>query len=241
MASAHFTEPTTHYWQEILPANIARPEAPWKYKYSTVLPDNRIINLPIRPLPPAFENESPKEAVASLFLTQASLLVVDELGSYLGACVRERFGSEVEVVIGLPTLGLGIAGGVAKSFGHIARFVALGYSKKFWYTEELSTSLSSITSVDEKKVYIDPNQLPLVKGKKAIIIDDVISSGKTVNKIWDFLASAEIGCNVIGAGFAMAQGSRWKEFLGEERSSKLVQVFASPLLKAVEGGWIERE
>lgn len=65
--------------------------------------------------------------------------------------------------------------------------------------------------------------------------------GKTVNKIWDFLESPQINCNIIGAGFAMKQGSRWKGFLGEERSAKLVRVFDSPLLKAVEGGWVERD
>lgn len=43
---------------------------------------------------------------------------MDELGSYLAARIHERFGSEVDVVIGLPTLGLSIAGIVAQGLGH---------------------------------------------------------------------------------------------------------------------------
>jgi hypothetical protein len=39
----------------------------------------------------------------------------------------------------------------------------------------------------------------------------------------------------------MKQGSRWKEVLGEERAEKVMGVFESPLLKAVEGGWVVRD
>lgn len=91
-----------------------------------------------------------------------------------------------------------------------------------------------------KKLYLDPNQLSLVKGKKAIIIDDAVSSGKTLQASWDFLASDETGCIVLGAGVLMKQGDRWKKLLGD-RQAKVRWVFESPLLKAVEEGWDIRE
>lgn len=63
----------------------------------------------------------------------------------------------------------------------LERYVPLGYSRKFWYVEELSAEVSSITSpgLGLKRVYLDPHQLPLLKGKKIVIIDDAVSSGKT--------------------------------------------------------------
>jgi adenine/guanine phosphoribosyltransferase-like PRPP-binding protein len=124
---------------------------------------------------------------------------------------------------------------------YLDRYVPLGYSQKFWYSDNLATEVSSITSPSgRKKLYLDPNQLSLVRGKRAIIIDDAVSSGKTLQASWDFLESEEVGCQVLGVGVVMKQGERWRTLL-EERQDKVRWVFESPLLRAVEGGWDVRE
>jgi adenine/guanine phosphoribosyltransferase-like PRPP-binding protein len=86
-----------------------------------------------------------------------------------------------------------------------------------------------------KKVYLDPYQLPLVKGKKIVIIDDAVSSGSTLQATWDMLE--RIGCDIQACGVVMKQGDKWRAVLKEERASKLVYVLESPLLRAVEDGW----
>ncbi|KAH8595535.1 phosphoribosyltransferase-like protein [Bisporella sp. PMI_857] len=227
MSTPHFTEPTTHYWQEILPASHIA-SAPWKYGVPVALPDSRVLVLPIRPL-----NNGKDEAVASLLVNQSSIPVVAELGAFLTEKVKEF---DPEVIIGLPTLGLSIAPLVAQGLG-LQRYVPLGYSRKFWYDEELSADISSITSpkLGHKKVYIDPHQLVLVKGKKTVIIDDAVSSGTTLKATWELLE--QVGCEIIGCGVVMKQGDRWRKVLGEERAAKTVWVFESPLLRKVEDGW----
>lgn len=97
--------------------------------------------------------------------------------------------------------------------------------------------VSSITSPDlgKKRIYIDPHLLPLVQGKTAVIIDDAVSSGKTLKSAWDLLE--RLGCNIQGCGVVMKQGSEWMGLLGPDRSSKLVHVLESPLLRAVDDGW----
>ena len=58
--------------------------------------------------------------------------------------------------MGLPTLGLALASAVARALGH-ERYVPLGTSRKFWYRDELSAPLSSVTTPDQKKtLYLDP-------------------------------------------------------------------------------------
>jgi adenine/guanine phosphoribosyltransferase-like PRPP-binding protein len=119
------------------------------------------------------------------------------------------------------------------------RYVPLGYSQKFWNTDRLSTEVSSITSPSGlKKLYLDPNQLSLVRGKRAIIIDDAVSSGKTLQASWNFLESEEVGAQILVAGVVMRQGDRWKALLDEKR---VRWVYQCPLLRAVEGGWDIRE
>jgi adenine/guanine phosphoribosyltransferase-like PRPP-binding protein len=120
------------------------------------------------------------------------------------------------------------------------RYVPLGYSRKFWYSDNLSAEVSSITSPSgQKRLYLDPNQVSLVKGKKAVIIDDAVSSGTTLKSTWDFLES--VGCEILVCGVVMKQGERWKGVLGPERTGKVVWVFESPLLRKAEGGWVVRD
>ena len=117
------------------------------------------------------------------------------------------------------------------------RYIPLGYSRKFWYNEELSADVSSITSpgLGMKRVYLDPYQLPLVVGKKVVIIDDAVSSGSTLKATWNMLES--VGCDIQACGVVMKQGDKWRSILGENRASKLVYVLESPLLRACEEGW----
>lgn len=105
---AHFTEPTTNYWQAFQSEDKAK-SAPWQYGYPAKLPDSRILVLPIRQM-----QNNPTEAVASLILNQASIAVHDELSGMLAAVVGDF---DAEVVIGLPTLGLTVALIVAKLLG----------------------------------------------------------------------------------------------------------------------------
>ncbi|ESZ99419.1 hypothetical protein SBOR_0181 [Sclerotinia borealis F-4128] len=227
---SHFTEPTTSYWQKI--NTPSKPnQAPWKYGYPAKLPDSRILILPIRPL-----KDNPNHAVASLLVNQASMDVVEILADFLADLVRPF---EPEVIIGLPTLGLSLAPLVARKLG-LKRYVPLGYSRKFWYDDGLSVEVSSITSPElgVKKVYLDPHQLPLVLGKRAVIIDDAVSSGVTLKMTWDMLD--RIGCDIVGCGVVMKQGSKWQEKIGLSRVDKLVYVLDSPLLEAVEDGWALR-
>jgi hypothetical protein len=109
MALRPFTEPTTHYWQDILPAGQTT-SPPWKFGFPALLPDSRVLMLPIRPL-----NNEDNDAVASLLVNQASISVVAELGKFLAERVCPF---EPDVVIGLPTLGLSLAPIVAQSLGH---------------------------------------------------------------------------------------------------------------------------
>ncbi|RDW75751.1 putative phosphoribosyltransferase protein [Coleophoma crateriformis] len=229
----HFTEPTTNYWQELLPQTSTQNQPPpWKYGVPVTLPDSQVLVLPIRQL-----KSSPEHGVASLLVNHASIEVVEVLGRMLGEKIKETVGDEEVMVVGLPTLGLSLAPIIAKAVG-LKRYVPLGYSHKFWYSEKLSTSVSSITSpgLNQKRVYLDPYLLPLVRHKKIIIIDDAVSSGKTLKAVWDLLEDVAES-EVVACGVAMKQGDVWRNVMGDERAEKCCWVFESPLLRAVNGGW----
>jgi adenine/guanine phosphoribosyltransferase-like PRPP-binding protein len=189
-----------------------------------------VLMLPIRQL-----SSEPTHAVASLLLNQAALGVVEVLGGMLAAQLRHL---QVDAVVGLPTLGLTLASVVARDLDH-TRYVPMGYSRKFWYDEALSTPVSSITSpTPGKRIYLDPHLLPLVAGKRVLLVDDAVSTGTTLQAAWDLLES--LGAEVVACGVAMRQGRRWAAKIGPARTARLFGVFDSPLLQAVPQGWVLR-
>ncbi|WP_211253669.1 phosphoribosyltransferase [Haematobacter massiliensis] len=215
------------FWQEILPPD-ASASLPGDTYYTATLADGRRLRLPIRPLPDG------RHGLASLIINQASFAVLDALATDLAAHLADF---EPDVVVGLPTLGLTLAAEVARKLGH-TRYVPLGTSRKFWYAEALSVPLSSVTTPDQvKRLYMDPRMLPLLQGRRVALIDDVISSGRSIRAGLSLLEALGIRPVVLGA--AMLQSDRWRDQASAEGWSSLVRgCFTTPLLERnPQGRW----
>jgi adenine/guanine phosphoribosyltransferase-like PRPP-binding protein len=215
------------YWQDFLPPRQAGEAEPAIRTDHTVaaMPDGSRLALPLRDLG-AF-------AVAGLIVNQASFTVLDRLSGWLADLAR---GFAPEVVVGLPTLGHMVGLGVARALGH-ANWVAPGTSRKFWYAEALSVPLASITSPGAgRRMWLDPRLLPRLRGRRVLLVDDVVSTGASLCAGLTLLAAA--GVAPVAVGVAMAQGDRWRAAL--PAGVRLSAVFATPLLARVPGGWRER-
>lgn len=218
------------FWQEIHPPGSFETGGDFTSFFVSELEDGRQLRLPIRVLADG------EHALASLIINQASFAVLDALAENLVAKIEL---SGIDVVAGLPTLGLTLAAAVAQKLGH-HRYVPLGTSRKFWYRDELSVALSSITTPEQqKRLYVDPRMLPLLEGRRVALIDDVISSGTSIVAGLDLLAGCGIEPVVIGA--AMLQSDRWRARLdaaGPQWQARTTGVFATPILeRTAEGKW----
>jgi adenine/guanine phosphoribosyltransferase-like PRPP-binding protein len=218
------------FWQEIHPPGTFAGGGPFSAFYVAELDDGRQLRLPIRPLADG------EHALASLIVNQAGFDVLDALAESLAARIAPL---QVDVVAGLPTLGLTLAAAVAGKLGH-RRYVPLGTSRKFWYRDELSVALSSITTpTQQKRLYIDPRMLPLLEGRRVALVDDVISSGASILAGLDLLAACGVEPVVIGA--AMLQSDRWRgrlEAAGPRWPDRIVGVLSTPMLeKTADGRW----
>ncbi|QEL23784.1 phosphoribosyltransferase [Bosea sp. F3-2] len=217
------------FWQVLHPGGSYGAEAGHRDTFPAVLADGRQLLLPIRALADG------RHGLASLIVNQASFAVVDALaGDLAGRLAAFR----PDIVIGLPTLGLTLAAEVARKLGH-DRYVPLGTSRKFWYDEALSVPLSSITTQQAKRLYIDPRMLPLIEGRRVALVDDVISSGASVRAGLSLLASQ--GIVPVAVGAAMLQSLRWRALLaafGSDWPERVEGCFATPLLeRGPDGLW----
>jgi adenine/guanine phosphoribosyltransferase-like PRPP-binding protein len=215
---------TEGFWQAFSHVpEVAGP--PFVDRYSVEVARDRFLSLPLRTLPDAQDR-----AIASLIVNQASFQVVDWLAEEMARrCLAQR----PEVVVGVPTLGLTLAPLVARRLG-FQNYAALGYTRKFWYGDHLSTDVRSITGSrgQEKRLYLDPNLIPRLKGRRTVVVDDVVSQGTSIaaaHRVLN-LASADIVCSVV----AMAQTNRWRERIG---THELQAIFSTPLFGRRDDGW----
>lgn len=231
----HFTHSTTPYWQEILPEDSpsGARQPPYRFCYPARLPDGRILELPLRAVPGG------NRAVASLIANQASFHVIETLVSFMIPLARR---TRPDCIVGLPTLGLSFAPAVASALGH-QNFIPLGYSRKFWYRDDMSVPVRSITSPGgSKSLFIDPNMIPRISGKRVVIVDDAISSGTTITAAIALLD--KVNCAVCGIVTAMRQGVAWRAAL-DAASPGMAALVASPVAGPVfdrhRDGWMPVE
>ena len=228
---SHFTHPTTDCWQTLIAADDekARRQPPFQYTYPAALPNGDVLELPIRAIPDS------DRAVASLIANHASFAVIDALVSHMTPMAA---GKAPDCIVGLPTLGLAFAPNVAERLGH-RNFAPMGYSRKFWYDNELSIPVRSITSPGgNKSLFIDPNIVPRIAGKRVVLVDDAISSGTTAAAAFELLA--RLGCEICGFVTAMRQGIAWREKLeaiAPGHAGLVSSPLAGPIFQKVADGW----
>lgn len=198
--------------------------------YPVTLADGSTLELPLRALP------DEQGAIALLMSNQTPFSIEDVLAPLMTDAARPF---QPEAIVAVPTMGLDYARLVARHLG-LADYTALGLSRKFWYDEALSECVTSSTSPDQtKRIYLDPALLSRVRGRRVVLVDDVINTGASAVAAIRLLLRA--GAQVEGLVVALTEGSAWRGALaglGPAWPQKVRSAGHIPLFtRAAGGGW----
>ena len=210
----------TDVWQH-LHADLAPGVQPDQETYAAPFGAHHFL-LPIRTL-------ADGRGVASLIVNQASFTVLDALSDAVAAQLTPH---APDIIIGVPTLGLTLAEGVARRLSH-PRMVPLGTSRKFWYDDALSVDLRSITTPGGgKRLYVDPRMLPLLRDRRVAVVDDVLSTGASIASTLRLLTLIDV--HPVAIGCAMLQGEAWRTHVGDIPT---LSAITTPILTRTTEGW----
>jgi adenine/guanine phosphoribosyltransferase-like PRPP-binding protein len=221
------------YTDRIIPSAAlpALPPPPYQESFPVRLPDGDWALLPFLPLPPDFNT-----AIAYLCITENTFDLEDRLSTAMADLVRPL---RADIVVGMPTLGMVLAASVAKKLGH-PHYVPLSYSRKFWFEDELSVPVNSITTpVQPKTVYIDPRLIERLEGRRVLLVEDVISTGGTVAA--ELALMEKLGAEVVGVVTAIRETRVWIDKLARINPAYPALVtspIACPLFHRTDGGWV---
>lgn len=110
---------------------------------------------------------------------------------------------EYDYLITAEAKGIPLAHEMARQTGAEKYFLARK-NPKLYMTGVFSATVKSITTAKEQTLFLDTADAELMKGKRILIVDDVISTGESLHALEVLIEKA--GGNVVGRMAVLAEG-----------------------------------
>ena len=145
------------------------------------------------------------------------LMVIDsgvKFGERIGKALAERLkAKQPDIVVGTATLGIPVAIEVSRHLG-LDQYVILQKSPKIHLGDALVEHVKSVTSAGSQRLLLDRRAIPLLKGKRVVVVDDVVATGSSLAATLRLVRQA--GAEVVGIGVILTESHDWREVLGAD-------------------------
>ncbi|MCI4370861.1 MAG: adenine phosphoribosyltransferase [Thermoplasmata archaeon] len=173
--------------------------------------------------------------IALLITVDLGLSFADQAGRELAA---ELAPLSPEVVASVATMGIPLAIEVSRSLG-LDDYVILHKTPKIHLGDTYSEPVRSITTVSRQTLRMDPARVPSVRGRRVVVVDDIVSTGASMSAALALIRRA--GGTPVAIGTLMTEGSAWREALGEDaalvRALGALPVFRPDASGGVQPDW----
>ena len=121
------------------------------------------------------------------------------------ACARDllKLAPAYDYIITAEAKGIPLAHEMARQAGD-AKYILARKGPKLYMRDIFSVTVNSITTAKEQKLYLDGADAELMKGKKILIVDDVISTGESLKALEALVEKA--GGQICGRMAILAEG-----------------------------------
>ena len=121
------------------------------------------------------------------------------------ACAREllKRAPEYDYIITAEAKGIPLAHEMARQAGD-KKYILARKGPKLYMRDIFSVTVNSITTAKEQKLYLDGADAALMKGKRILIVDDVISTGESLRALEALVEKA--GGQICGRMAILAEG-----------------------------------
>ena len=87
-------------------------------------------------------------------------------------------------------------------------YVVARKATKLYMKKPIEVQVRSITTARMQNLYLDQNEADYIKGKRVLIVDDVISTGESLHAVEELVHAA--GGNIVGKAAVLAEGDASK-------------------------------
>ena len=121
------------------------------------------------------------------------------------ACARElnKILPEHDYMIAPEAKSIALINEMARQAGAKKHFVARK-GMKAYMVDPISVTVNSITTAKQQTLYLDGKDAEMMKGKRIVIVDDVISTGESLKAVEELVTRA--GGNIVARAAVLAEG-----------------------------------
>ena len=121
------------------------------------------------------------------------------------ACARDLLAKapEYDYILTAEAKGIPLAHEMARQAGD-KKYILARKGPKLYMQNMFSVTVNSITTAKEQKLYLDGADAALMKGKKILVVDDVISTGESLSALEALVKKA--GGIICGRMTILAEG-----------------------------------
>ncbi len=121
------------------------------------------------------------------------------------ACAREllKIAPEHDVMITSESKGIPLVYEMARQAGE-NNYIVARKMQKLYMSDTFSCEVNSITTAKKQTLYLDGKDAALMRGKRVLIVDDVISTGDSLRAIEELVEHA--GGHIVGKMAVLAEG-----------------------------------
>ena len=109
---------------------------------------------------------------------------------------------EHDVIVTAESKGIPLAQEMARI--GCRRYVVTRKGIKAYMTDPISVTVKSITTANVQKLYLSQEDCEHLKGKRVLVVDDVISTGESLAAIEELLK--QVDCEIVGKACVLAEG-----------------------------------
>ena len=122
------------------------------------------------------------------------------------SCARElcKKVPECDVMITAEAKGIPLIHEMARQMG-VNRYVVARKASKLYMRDTFCVQVRSITTDHVQTLCIDQNDAGFIKGKRVVIVDDVVSTGESLRAVETLVQEA--GGNIVGKLAILAEGA----------------------------------
>ena len=84
------------------------------------------------------------------------------------------------------------------------KYIVARKGVKVYMRNPIEVNVKSITTENEQKLYLGEGDANFIKGKRVLIVDDVVSTGQSLEAIEELVTKA--GGNIVGKAAVLAEG-----------------------------------
>jgi len=124
------------------------------------------------------------------------------------ACATEllKIVPDHDVIITAESKGIPLAYEMARQSGK--QYILARKSQKLYMKRPIAVDVKSITTARQQTLYLDCDDMAYLKGKRVLIVDDVISTGESLSALEQLVEKAE--GQIVGRAAVLAEGDAAK-------------------------------